>query len=112
MTATTTLAITGVSGRHVYICSINLVTAAANNVALIAGTTTSTPCDTSAAGLNGGTTAAEGWNFAANGGIAQGSGLGAIISTNGPTGAATGDNVCIVTSAATQLSGTISYAIY
>jgi hypothetical protein len=57
--------------------------------------------------MNGGTTAAEGWNFAANGGIAQGGGLGQIMRTE-----TTGDSVCIITSAATQLSGTISYTIY
>jgi len=109
VTATTTLVITGVAGRHVYICSINLVTAAANNVAIVAGT--GATCGTSTAGLNGGTTAAEGWNFAANGGLAQGAGLGAIMSTLA-SGGATGDSVCITTSAATQLSGTIGYAIY
>jgi hypothetical protein len=109
VTATTTLLITGVANRHVRICSINLVTAAANNVALIAGT--GATCGTSTAGINGGTTAAEGWNFAANGGLAQGSGFGEIMSTK-VSGGATGDSVCVVTSAATQLSGTISYAIY
>jgi hypothetical protein len=107
-TATTTLEITGVSGRHVYICAINLVTAAANNVTIIAGT--GATCGTSTAALVGGTTAAEGWNFAANGGLAMGSGLGSVLSTNGA--GATGDSVCIVTSAATQLAGTISYTIY
>jgi hypothetical protein len=107
-TATTTLAITGVSGRHVYICSINLVTAAANGVALIAGT--GATCGTSTAGLVGGTTGATGWQFAANGGLAQGTGLGSIIST--VSVGATGDSVCIVTSAATQLSGAINFAIF
>lgn len=109
VTATTTLAITGVSGRHVYICSINLITAAANNVAIIAGT--GATCGTSTAGLNGGVTGAEGWNFGANGGIAQGSGIGVIMSTLA-SGGATGDSVCIITTAGTQLSGTIGYAIY
>lgn len=104
-TATTTLLITGVSGRHVRISSISLVTAAANNVALISGT--GATCGTGTTGMNGGTTAASGWNFAANGGITQGNGLGTINQTN-----ATGDSVCIVTSAATQLSGRIAYAIY
>jgi len=104
-TTTTTLAITGVSGRHVYICGISLVTAAANNVALISGT--GATCGTSTAGITGGTTAASGYNFADNGGITQGSGLGAINRTE-----TAGDSVCIVTSAATQLSGAISYAIY
>lgn len=104
-TATTTLLITGVAGRHVRISSISLVTATANNVALISGT--GATCGTGTTGMNGGTTAASGWNFAANGGITQGNGLGTINQTN-----ATGDSVCIVTSAATQLSGRIAYAIY
>lgn len=105
VTATTTLIITGVSGRQVYICGINLVTAAANNVAFVAGTDAT--CGTSTAGMNGGTTAATGWNFAANGGIAHGSGLGAVMRTE-----TAGDSVCVITSAATQLSGTLSYVIY
>lgn len=104
-TATTTLLVAGVSGRHVRICALSLVTAAANNVALISGT--GATCGTGTTGMNGGTTAATGWNFAANGGLAQGSGVGQINQTN-----ATGDSVCIVTSAATQLSGRLSYAIY
>lgn len=103
--ATTTLLVTGVSGRHVRICGLSLVTAAANNVALISGT--GATCGTGTTGMTGGTTAATGYNFAANGGIAQGSGIGAINQTN-----ATGDSVCIVTSAAAQLSGRVSYAIY
>ena len=104
-TATTTLLITGVSGRHVRISAMNLLTAAANNVALISGT--GATCGTGTTGMNGGTTAGSGWNFPANGGIAQGSGVGTINQTN-----ATGDSVCIVTSAATQLSGRLAYAIY
>jgi hypothetical protein len=103
--ATTTLVITGVSGRQVYICGLSLVTAAANNVAFITGT--GATCGTSTAGMTGGTSAASGYNFAANGGIAQGSGIGAINRTE-----TAGDSVCIVTSAATQLSGALSYAIY
>lgn len=104
-TATTTLLVTGVSGRHVRISSLNLLTAGANNVALISGT--GATCGTGTTGMNGGTTAASGWNFAANSGITQGNGLGTINQTN-----ATGDSVCIVTSAATQLSGRLAYAIY
>jgi len=108
-TATTTLAVTGVAGRHVRICSINVVTNAANNIAFIAGT--GATCGTSTAGMTGGTTAAEGWNFASKGGITQGMGFGEIMSTN-ISGGATGDSVCIVTSAGTQLSGQFSYAIH
>lgn len=105
VTATTVLAVTGVAGRHVRICAVNLVSAGANNVAIVAGT--GATCATSTAGMNGGVTAAEGWNFAANGGIAQGTGLGEIMRTE-----TTGDSVCIITSAAVQLSGNISYTIY
>lgn len=104
-TATTTLAITGVSGRQVRICSWDLVTAAANNVAWIEGT--GATCGTGTAGMAGGTSAASGYNFAANGGLAKGTGLGEVMTT-----ATTGDSVCIVTSAATQLSGHVKYTIY
>lgn len=103
-TATTTLLITGVSGRHVRISSIDLVTAAANNVALISGT--GATCGTGTAAIVG-TTAATGWNFAANGGLTKGTGLGTILRT-----VATGDSICAITSAATQLSGSIAYSIW
>jgi hypothetical protein len=104
-TATTTLLITGVSGRHVRISAISMVTAGANNVALISGT--GATCGTGTTGMTGGTTAASGYNFAANGGLTQGTGSGEINRTN-----STGDSVCVITSAATQLSGRISFAIY
>lgn len=104
-TATTTLIATGVSGRHVHICAMVLITAAANNVAMISGT--GATCGTGTAGMSGGTTAASGWNFAANGGLAMGQGFGDINRT-----VAAGDSVCLVTSAATQLSGRVTYAIY
>lgn len=104
-TGTTTLLITGVSGRHVRISSLNLVTAIANNVALISGT--GATCGTGTTGIAGGTTAANGWNFAANGGITLGSGVGTVIRTT-----STGDSVCVITSAAGPLAGAIAYTIY
>ena len=103
--ATTTLLITGVSGRHIRIGSINLVSAIANNVALISGT--GATCGTGTTGVAGGTTAANGWNLAANAGLAYGNGLGTIMRTT-----ATGDSICVVTSAIGPLAGTIGYAIY
>lgn len=103
-TATTTLAVTGVSGRHVRICSINMIALAADNVGVISGT--GATCGTGSAAIIG-TNAATGWNLAANGGLTMGSGLGTILRT-----VATGDSICIVTSAATQLSGSIAYVIY
>lgn len=104
VTASTFLEVTGVSGRHVRICSISLVAAGADNVAIISGT--GATCGTGSAAIVG-TTSATGFNFAANGGISQGSGIGTIMRT-----VATGDSVCIITSAAVQLSGVISFAIY
>jgi hypothetical protein len=108
-TAVTTLAITGVSGRHWRICAMSLVTSAAQGVAFITGT--GATCGTSTAGVAGGTTAATGWQFAANGGLTQGSGLGEIMSSQ-VSGGATGDSLCIVSGATTQLSGNISFAIW
>jgi hypothetical protein len=61
--ATTTLMVTGVASRNVHICAINLVTALANNVAVIEGT--GATCGTNTSGMAGGSTAANGWNFAA-----------------------------------------------
>ena len=104
-TATTTLVITGVSGRHVRIGAINLFTAAANNVALLSGT--GSTCGSGTAGMTGGTTAGSGYNFQAGTGIALGSGFGMVMRT-----IVAGDSVCIITSAAVQLSGTIAYSIY
>jgi hypothetical protein len=104
-TATTTLEVTGVSGRQVRVCALHIIAAAADNVAVIEGT--GATCGTGSAGMAGGTTAATGYNLAANGGLALGSGLGTVMRT-----ATAGDSVCIVTSAATQLSGGISYVIY
>ena len=96
--------IANTSGKKTYICSLNIVSAAANNVALIAGTKTTNDCDTSTAGLAGGTTAATGWNFAANGGLTQGTGIGVVTAT-----ASNSLDVCLLASGSGQLSGVMSY---
>jgi hypothetical protein len=96
--------VTGTSAKKIYICSINLVTAAANNVAMVEGT--GTVCATGIAGMAGGSTAATGWNFAANGGLPQGNGMGSIMAE-----ATNADNLCLLQSAAVQLSGVIGYVV-
>jgi hypothetical protein len=96
--------VTGTSAKKIYICSINLVTASANNVAMVEGT--GTVCATGIAGMAGGTTAATGWNFAANGGLTQGNGMGSIMAE-----ATNADNLCLLQSAAVQLSGVIGYVV-
>ena len=101
-TATTTELTPSLSGAatYYYVCSIDIVTAAANNVALVDDNTDG--CGSVTAGLAGGTTAATGWNFSANSGLAKGNGSGTVFK------AVTANSVlCLVTSAATQLSGSI-----
>jgi hypothetical protein len=93
--------ITGTAAKKTYICHIHLVTNALNNVAMTEGTGTN--CGTGTAGVIGGTTAASGWNFAANSGIALGNGSAATIAA----AVANADDVCLNPSAATQLSGQV-----
>lgn len=105
VTATTTELINGSGASNkAYICSINLVTASANNVALVEDDTDN--CGSPSAGMAGGVTAGEGWNFAANGGLTLGSGLGTVAQTS-----VVNRFVCLITSAGTQLSGTVVYAL-
>lgn len=108
-TATTTRIITGVSGRKVHICGFYLgPNGSAQTVAIIEGTQVTTACDTGAAGMYGGTTAATGLSAAANGGVTiMGGGVGDAMTT-----ATAGDDVCLVTGSAVQTSGHVKYAIY
>lgn len=97
-----TQVITGTASKKTYVCSINIVAGAATNVAVVEGT--GTVCATSITGMAGGSTAATGWNFAANGGLVLGNGGFSVMVT-----ATTANNVCILVSAANQVSGGISY---
>jgi hypothetical protein len=56
--------------------------------------------------MAGGTTAATGWNFAANGGIALGNGEATVTKT-----ASTNVNVCLITSGTAQTSGAVVLAL-
>ena len=102
-TATTTEITPSLAGasNYYYVCSLVLVTASANNVAVVDDD--SDGCGSVTAGMAGGTTAASGFNLAANGGLTFGNGMGSVFKTNG-----TNRVVCLVTSAATQLSGTMT----
>ena len=86
-----------VASEFFYICSINLVAGGAQNVAIVEDDTDT--CGSPTAGLNGGVTAGEGWNFAANGGIALGDGSSTVMKTS-----TANRYFCIITSAAAQLS--------
>lgn len=98
--------ITGTSAKKTYICSIDLVSATAQNIALVEGT--GTVCATNIFGLAGGTSAATGWNFAANGGLTKGSGAGSVYSPSADTNG-TAANVCLLLSSSGQTSGHITY---
>jgi hypothetical protein len=104
-TANTQL-VAGTASKKIYVCSIHVVAAAAANVAVVEGT--GSVCATSTTGVSGfgGATAATGWNFAANGGIALGNG----DSSLGAEGNS-GDNLCILNSGSGQVSGGISYVV-
>ena len=78
------------------------MSATAQNIALVSGT--GTVCATSLGPMLGGTTAATGFNFAANGGIVLGNGAATIAKSDTDA-----DNVCILMSSTGQLSGVISY---
>lgn len=103
--ATTTEITPSLAGAstHYYVCAINLVASAADNVALVDDDTDN--CGSVTSGLAGGTSAGSGWNLGANGGLAQGNGDSSIMKTNG-----TNRVLCLVTSSAAQLSGTIVVA--
>ena len=98
--------VTGTASKKIYICSIHVVVAVATNAALVEGT--GSVCATGTAGVSGfgGPTAATGWNFAANGGIALGNGDAAV----GAEGT-NADNLCLFNSGAGQVSGGISYVV-
>ncbi len=98
--------VAGTASKKIYVCSIHVVAAAATDVAVVEGT--GSVCGTSTAGVSGfgGATAATGWNFAANGGIALGNG----DSSLGAEGTS-GDNLCIFNSGSGQVSGGISYVV-
>lgn len=101
-TATTTEIANQVASEFFYICSINLVTAAAQTFALVEDDTDT--CGSPTAGLNGGTSAATGWSFAANGGLTMGDGTSTIMKTT-----TANRYFCYITGQAAQISGTITY---
>lgn len=106
-TSTTLKLVAGVASQNVHICAVNVgpVAGTAVNVVLVEGT--GTLCATGTVGLMGGATAATGWNFPINGGLAFGNGMGLIAITATP-----GDDVCILFSAGVQVSGVITYAVF
>lgn len=106
-TAAVKVIATGVAAKKIYICAIDLTNNAADSIAVFEATT-GTTCATSAVAVFGaGTsvaTAATGYNFAANGGISKGNGGYSVGQTT-----VNNNDLCIAQSAATQLTGGITY---
>ncbi|MGH9776558.1 MAG: hypothetical protein ACRD50_16625 [Candidatus Acidiferrales bacterium] len=93
--------ISGTSSQKIYLCSVFLISATAQNVELVEGTATT--CGTGTAGLWGGATAATGPNLAAN--------MGFVIASSTYTNftATAADNLCLLQSGSGQVSGYLTY---
>jgi len=97
--------VTGVAGKQTYVCSMLISNAGAQNVAIVEGT--GATCGTNTVGMAGGNAAATGLQL----GALQTIWFGPPGSFSIPT-LTTGDNICLLLSAATQVSGYIQYAQY
>ena len=102
---TSTNLITGTSAKKLYICAISLITADAENISFVEGTTGGT-CGTSTAAVIGSTTAANGMNLAANGGFTTGNGLGTIANT-----ATNNNDLCLFQSGSGRIAGNLMYVV-
>lgn len=101
-TATTTRIVAPAVSKKTYLCYFFVTAASADNVGIVEGT--GGTCGTGTAGVIGGSTAANGPNFPANGGMSIGNGGYAVAATAG-----TNVDLCLITSAATPLAGHIAW---
>jgi hypothetical protein len=96
--------IPGIAGLTTFVCHVHMVAAGAVNATIVEGT--GATCGTGTARMFAGSTAATGWNFTANAlTLTLGDGAHVIA----VAGAALGDDVCILVSAAVQVSGAIIF---
>lgn len=92
-----------VVGQYFLICAVNVVAQGAQKLLIAEDDTDG--CGSLSAGLNGGTTAATGWSFPADGnGISLGDGTGTVMRTT-----TTNRYLCFATSTTAQTSGTIIF---
>jgi hypothetical protein len=89
-------------GRKLYLCSMLIVAADAENVSLVEGT--GSTCGTGTLAIVGGTTAATGPNLPAGGGWQGGGGAGTIAVTGGV-------DLCLFQSGSGRVAGNLTYAI-
>lgn len=95
--------IAGIPGRRVFVCHLMVVGADAENISLVEGS--GTTCGSNTAAVIGGATAANGMNFAANGGVAEGVGSTWVAATATP-----GNSVCVFQSGSGRVAGVLKYA--
>lgn len=96
--------ITGSTDARIFLCQVTLVSATAQNIALVYGT--GTVCATGTGGLMGGPTAATGFNLAANDRVTIGTGIAAVAWTT-----AAAQNVCLLQSGSGQISGRLGVQV-
>lgn len=95
-TATTTKLITGIASRWIYITSFNIIAGGTGNIQLVYGTGSN--CGTGQTILTGA------YNLTAQAGLVLGTGSAPVLVVP------TGNDVCAITSAAVQMSGSVAYA--
>ena len=100
---TNTKLFSAVSSKINYVCSFFIMGADAENLSLVEGT--GTVCATNTAPIIGGTTAANGANFAANNGVAHGNGAAYVAA-----GANANFDVCLFQSGSGRVAGTMTVA--
>lgn len=97
-TATTTLLVTGVAGKQIYVTAVDVIAAGTGNIQFIAGT--GATCGTGTTNVTGN------YNLTAQVGLAKGTGNGALWVVP------QGNSLCVITSAAVGMPGSLSYAIF
>lgn len=97
-TATTTLLVTGIAGKSIYVTAVDLISAGTGNAQFIAGT--GATCGTGTVNVSGN------YNLTAQTGFTKATGNGAVWAL------AQGLSLCLVTSANVGMPGSLSYAIF
>jgi len=97
-TATTTLLVTGVSGKSIYVTAVDVIAAGTGNIQFIAGT--GATCGTGTVNITGN------YNLIAQVGFTKATGNGVVWVIP------QGFSLCAVTSGAVGMPGSLSYAIF
>lgn len=97
-TATTTLLVTGISGKSIYVTAVDIIAAGTGNIQFVAGT--GATCGTGQTNVSGN------YNLTAQVGFTKATGNGAVWVVP------QGNNLCAITSQAVGMPGSLSYAIF